>query len=100
MSVYAIVSYDIIDPASYESYVPGVLPLLEKHGGEVVVADFEARTLEGPERSVEVVLRFPSEDAAMAWYEDPEYAPLKELRFDTCDENRLVLAQEFVPPEG
>lgn len=100
MSVYVIVSYDIVDPDGYESYVPGVLPLLEKHGGKVVVADFEARTLEGPERSVEVVLRFPSEDAAMAWYEDPEYAALKELRFDTCEKNRIVLAREFVAPEG
>lgn len=100
MSAYVIVSYDIVDPAGFESYVPGVLPLLEKHGGEVVVADFEAQALEGPARSVEVVIRFPSEDAAMAWYEDPEYAPLKRLRFDTCAENRLVVAREFVPPEG
>lgn len=99
MSAYVIASYDIIDPAGFEDYVPGVLPLLEKHAAEVVVGDFEARALEGPERSVEVVLRFPSEEAAMAWYEDPEYAPLKKLRLDTCAENRLVLAKEFVPPE-
>lgn len=100
MSTYVIVSYDVVDPEGFEAYVPGVLPLLEKHGAEVVVADFEAHTLEGPERSVEVVLRFPSEEAAMAWYEDPEYEPLKQLRFDTCAENRLVIAREFVAPEG
>ena len=100
MAVYVTVSYDIVDPEGYESYVPGVLPLLEKHGGEVVVADFEARTLEGPERSVEVVLRFPSKDAAMAWYNDPEYEPFKQLRFDTCAENRLVIAREFLAPDS
>lgn len=35
MSVYIIASYDIQDAAGYEGYVPGVLPLLEKHGVEV-----------------------------------------------------------------
>lgn len=42
MSACVIVSYDISDPKGYEGYVPGVLPLIAKHGGEVLVADFEA----------------------------------------------------------
>ena len=99
MSAYVIASYDIVDPDGFAQYVPGVLPLLEKHGGEIVVADREARALEGPGRTIEVVVRFPSTEAAMAWYEDPDYAPLRQLRFDTCTANRLVVASEFVPPE-
>ena len=47
MPVYFIVSYDIEDPEAYERYVPGVVPLLQKHGAEILVADYEATTVEG-----------------------------------------------------
>jgi uncharacterized protein (DUF1330 family) len=47
MSVYVIASYDIVDPKGYEGYVPGVMPLLQKHGAEVLAADYEAKALEG-----------------------------------------------------
>ncbi len=33
MPAYVICSYDIADPKGYEAYVPGVMPLLQKHGG-------------------------------------------------------------------
>ena len=64
MYVYMIASYDISDPEKYEGYVPGVMPLLQKHGAEIVVADFEAKTIEGQGRGVNVVLKFESEEAA------------------------------------
>ena len=51
---------------------PGVIPLLQKHGVEILVADYEPKTLEGESRGVNVVLRFESEEAAMAWYHDPD----------------------------
>ena len=98
MSAYIIVSYDIDDPAGYEGYVPEVVPLLQKHGAEIVVADFDAVPLEGDKRGVYVVLRFESEAAARGWYDDPAYAPLKKLRFDTCSNNAMALAKAFVPP--
>jgi uncharacterized protein (DUF1330 family) len=45
-----MVSYDIKDRKVFENYVPGVRPLLAKHGGEVLVSDYEAKTLEGQSR--------------------------------------------------
>lgn len=42
MPVYVIASYDITDPDGHESYLSSVVPLLEKHGAEVLVADHEA----------------------------------------------------------
>ena len=36
MAVYLVTSCDITDPERYAPYVPNVLPLLEKHGAEVV----------------------------------------------------------------
>ncbi len=93
MSVYVITSYDILDRDRYTPYLSGVVPLLKKHGAEIVVADFEAKPLEGEARSVYVVLRFPSEEAARAWHADADYASIKQLRFDTCDNHSMVIAK-------
>ena len=97
MSAYIVVSYDIVDSEGYEGYLPGVVPLLEKHGAEVLVADYDASALEGEARNVYVVLRFESEEAALAWYNDPAYEPVKKIRFDSCANSNLVLARGFVP---
>jgi uncharacterized protein (DUF1330 family) len=64
MSVYVTATYDILDPEGYQGYPPGVLPLLQKHGAQVLAADFGAQALEGQARGVNVLLRFPSEQAA------------------------------------
>lgn len=100
MSAYIIVSYDIVDPEGYEGYVPGVVPLLEKHGAEILVAEFDATPLEGNKRSVYVVLRFDSEEAALGWYRDPAYEPVRKIRLTSCDNNNMVLARQFAPPSA
>jgi len=93
MSAYVLISYDIVERTAYEPYLAGVVPLLNKHGAEIVVADFEAKPLEGDARGVYVVLRFPSEEAARAWHADPDYEPVKQLRFDTCKNHNMVIAK-------
>lgn len=75
-----------------------MVPLLQKHGAEVLVADYNARTLEGEARSVCVVLKFKSEAAALAWYNDPEYEPVKKIRLSSSDNDSLFLASAFAPP--
>lgn len=98
MSVYVIGSYDIVDEDTYRDYVPGVVPLLAQHSAEILVADFSAQALEGEKRSVYVVLRFASEEAALAWYHDPAYAPVKKIRLDSCANGNIALAKAFEPP--
>lgn len=98
MSVYIIVSYDIEDPKGYEGYVPGVGPLLQKHNAEILVADYEAKSIEGKARGANAVLRFESEEAVMNFYNDPEYQPLKKLRLDSTKNGAIILAKPYVPP--
>lgn len=80
--VYLIAQLDVKDLAEYRAkYVKYVVPLIAKWGGTVLVASPDAEPLEGQWLgSWTVVLRFPSRDAALGWYADAEYAPLKELR--------------------
>ena len=100
MSAYMIASYDIRDQDGYAGYVPGVVPLLQKHGAEILVADYDVNCLEGENRSVYVVLRFGSEEPALAWYNDPAYEPVKKIRLSSSANGNLVLAQQFVPPSA
>lgn len=100
MAAYIIVSYDIEDQKGYEGYRPGVIPLLQKHKAEILVADFAAKTLEGRGRGVNVVLRFETEEAAMNWYNDPDYGPVKKIRLDSTVNGTAVLAKGFVPPSS
>jgi uncharacterized protein (DUF1330 family) len=98
MAVYVIGSYDITDPKGFESYAPGVLPLLQKHGAEILAADFESETLEGQPRKVNVVVKFPSAEAARNWYNDPAYGPVKQIRLDSTQGGTIVMAKEFEAP--
>lgn len=100
MTVYIVATYDIVDAKAYEPYVPGVLPLLKKHGAEIVVADYDSTPLEGEKRSACAVIKFPSEEAALSWYNDPAYGPVRKVRLNSCANNSLILAKQFPPPSA
>ena len=97
MAGYFIANYKITNPEGYEAYVPAIMPTLNAHGAEVLVADYESESIEGDPASVTVVLRFSSKEAARAWYDSPEYQGSVHLRTDNT-EGFAVLADEFVMP--
>ena len=98
MSVYVIATYDITDPKGYEGYVPGVVPLLHKHGAEILAADYQAQAIEGRAAGVNVVIKFPDEQAARNFYNDPAYGPVKQIRLNSCQNGAIILAKEFKAP--
>lgn len=99
MAVYYIGSYDVTDPQSYDKYVKRVIPLLIKHGCEIVVADREVKKMEGESRNINLVLKFENEEQAMAWYNDPDYQPIKVIRASSTTNTTAVLAKAFQPAE-
>jgi uncharacterized protein (DUF1330 family) len=98
MPAYLIASYDVVDPKAYQAYPPGVMAMLMKYQCEVLVAGLDAQSLEGERRQVNVVIKFPTEEALQAFYDDPEYQPLKDLRMRTTANGTLLIAKGFVPP--
>jgi uncharacterized protein (DUF1330 family) len=79
-----------------DEYRPKCLALVEKHGGRYLAAGFGPELLEGRVPvDILVVLEFPSVDAAKAWYADPEYQPLIELRQSGSD-IELAVAEGLV----
>jgi len=97
MAGYLIGNYRITNPEAYRAYPPAVMPTLRAHSGEVLVADYESDPVEGEPASVTVVVRFPSKEAARAWYDSSEYQAIVSLRTDNS-EGILVFADEFVMP--
>lgn len=96
MTAYFVASYRITDPAGYEPYVPAVIPTLLAHGCEPLVADYASQVIEGEPGDVTIVLKFASKEAAMAWYNSPEYQAIKHYRTDNS-EGTSVLVDQWVP---
>ena len=98
MAAYAVVSYDVTGPEKFGPYVPAVQPVLRKYNAEILAARPALQVLEGSASMINVVLKFPSQQAALNWYNDPEYAPLLKLRLDTTSAHHMILLGEFQPP--
>ena len=92
---YFIASYRITDPAGYASYVPAVMPTLLAADCEVLAADYASQVIEGAPGEVTIILKFASREAALAWYNSPEYQAIKHLRTDNS-EGTAVLVDQWV----
>lgn len=81
MPAYMVAYQKIDDPVFEEEYNNGAIPLLGKHGGEIVAIG-QPIILEGEEPlgDVAAIVRFPDVAAMKAFCKDPEYAPLIALR--------------------
>jgi uncharacterized protein (DUF1330 family) len=101
LPVTLIVNLVVEDVDRYRQYEKGFFPLLKKHGGEFVTFDDAAITLEGqaPPPGRLVIFRFPSEQAAQAWYDDPEYQALSEHRRAGTKLQFLTMVHSL-PPRG
>jgi uncharacterized protein (DUF1330 family) len=86
MPAYAIGRLRAENWSWLKEYGPPVTALIEKHGGRYLARGGAMKNLEGDEGLPDayVMLEFPSMEQAQAWYDDPEYAPLIELRQANC----------------
>jgi uncharacterized protein (DUF1330 family) len=86
MPTYVVAQIRIDDRERYGQYEAGFLEIFGKHGGELLAVDDDPRVVEGQWPFTRmVVLRFPDEDAAEAWYRSPEYQKLAEHRFASSE---------------
>jgi len=74
MAAYFIAQYVVRDPKLYREYQAAAGTTVQQCGGEVLVFDVAAETLEGtPPGPQTVILKFESTEAAKAWYGSPAY---------------------------
>ncbi|MEM7238927.1 MAG: DUF1330 domain-containing protein [Pseudomonadota bacterium] len=80
-SGYVIGQMQITDPVQYEEYRAHVVATVEAHGGEFLVRGGPQSVKEGtPAGPRSVILRFPSVEAAQAWYHSSAYQQIIPLR--------------------
>ncbi|WP_187435701.1 DUF1330 domain-containing protein [Bradyrhizobium hipponense] len=81
MTAYFVVQATIDDQAQYQKYREAVVPLMGKFGGKVVARGAKVDVLEGEHDTRPVVMfEFPSMEAINAFWNSPEYIPVKKLR--------------------
>lgn len=95
MAVFLINSYDIIDPEEFKKYGPAVLPIIVKHGGEVLASDTQGEALEGKPKTMNAIIRFPSREAIWSCYNDPEYADVKKIRHRSTTNTTMVIVKSY-----
>jgi uncharacterized protein (DUF1330 family) len=89
--VYLVAIIEIEDPENYQAYGKawkskiGAAPspqeiFVERYGGETIVISDAPEVLEGEWKGRLVVLKFPDNETARAWYDSPEYRAIRGLR--------------------
>ena len=81
MAAYIVANVEVTDPAAYEEYRKGVAATIAQYGGRFLVRGGATEVLEGSFRPKRIViLEFESVERAKAWWDSPEYRPLRDLR--------------------
>ena len=67
-------------------------PIAEKFGGEYIVRGGETKVLEGTWAYPRtVVIKFPSYEKALEWYNSDEYKPIKQIRLENSIGNGIII---------
>ena len=92
MSGFAIFNIEVKKPEEYKEYVEKVRPIAEKFGGEYLVRAGEYTEIEGKWKySRNVVIKFPSYEKALEWYNSEEYKPVRQIRLDNSVGNFIIV---------
>jgi uncharacterized protein (DUF1330 family) len=92
MPVYLIAQLNVHDRARYAEYVAGFMEIFARYDGRLLSVDEEPKLLEGEWNCTRtVLLEFPSEAKAMAWYNDDDYQRLARHRHAASDGNLVLI---------
>ena len=101
MPALLIVNETITDPELFEDYKRAVVPTIEKFGGRFLARGADLDVLETssgwvPDRLV--IVEFPDMVTLKAWYDSPEYAPAREIRFGSANSTLVAVETDPVSP--
>ncbi len=92
MPAYLIADIEVTDPVGYEEYKKRVPTIIAAHGGRYLARGGANEVLEGtwrPRRSA--IIEFPSLASVKAFWESPEYQPLREIRERSAKSNLVAI---------
>jgi uncharacterized protein (DUF1330 family) len=101
MSAYVIVEFTIKDPDLYrERYSRDAGQTAKEHGGEVLAGGNWERLHGDDSLTSGALVRFPDHQAAVGWYNSPEYQQLIEVRSVAMDARFSLLDGLPAPTEA
>ena len=77
---YVIARANVTNAGAWAEYAAKATEAIKKYGGTPLVRGGRAEVAEGEGRARNVVIEFPSFDAARAYAHSPEYAAARQLR--------------------
>ncbi len=82
---YWIAHVDVRDPERYKDYVSTAKPAFERFGARFLARGGASQAMEGAGRARNVVIEFPSMQAALDCYNSAEYQAAKAIRVTVAD---------------
>ena len=84
---------EVTDPDGLARYAAGAARTVADYGGRYLAVASEPDVVEGdPVLTAPVLIEFPDLGAARAWYDSPDYQPLKELRHRSVRNTAVLFA--------
>lgn len=77
---YVIARAEVTDAAKWDQYIAQAKVASAKFGGTPIARGGRSQIMEGGGKPRNVILEFPSYDAALGYATSPEYAEAKKLR--------------------
>jgi len=95
---YAVAELDVTDPAWVREYVANVTPIVEARGGRYLARTATIRQIEGERTPPQVFLliEWPTQEDADAFYDSDEYRPYREARRKGARNEFFLVAGEDV----
>ena len=92
MSGYVIANINVKNSEAYKEYVGKVKPIVEKFGGEYLVRNGEFKVIDGEWKHPRtIVIKFPTYEKALEWYNSEEYKPVKSIRLANSVANGIII---------
>lgn len=88
---YWIARVDVRDPERYKDYVSTAAPAFQRYGARFLARGGAATSLEGVGRARNVIIEFPSVQAALDCYNSEEYQAAKAIRITVADAEMIVV---------
>lgn len=88
---YFIAHITVRNPEAYKEYVTRDTPILQRLGGTFIIRGGQSTIVEGSLHERHVVIEFPSYQAALDAYNDPEYQEVADIRRRNADSSIVIV---------
>jgi len=96
---YWFINMDVVDPVAFITYADANREFLARHPARFLIAGGDFDHLEGIKRHRNVLIEFPSFEAAVAAYQSPDYAKVAALRGVTTV-NDVAIVEGYDGPQA